>query len=101
MSHGLDQMPSAVTGQLGVGVKRDDIFDVRRYRTVAFNEKSGWLQRTQETIEGFELSSFALAAHPALFPLVPLSGPVEKQKGPAPVAGVGVIKPFYAASRQV
>ena len=100
MGHGLDQVARTAERQFGIGIERDHIFHLMHRCDIAFDEESGGLRGTQECIERFKFSPFALVAHPALFARVPGARPVKQQKRPAAVLHIRVVEPLYAVPGQ-
>ncbi len=93
-SDGADETGGRITGQLRVGVERDDVFHAAEPVQIADLHREGVESAAQELIEVEQFAALALPPHPAAFRLVVHAVPMKQEEGRSSVRTVTRIQPF-------
>ena len=81
MSHGPDQLPGCVPGELSVSVERDDVFHFTQRTRVADDEREPvGSSPAEQRVQIGEFSPLPFVAQPNSFPSVPTTRPMKQEE---------------------
>src|ERR1700752_1674313 len=94
MNGGADELARDVAWKLSVGVERDHVTDRLQQRVICRADDETRIRRAaQQSIELFEVSTFAFPAHPFAFTFIPQSSSVKEMEALVTVVAVQAIDP--------